>query len=261
MKLVHFGILGGFSSTFAASPRNLKTEFEAWKFKYQVSYNAYENSRKFEVFKENLDLIQKHNEDFKKGFETFTLKIGKFAAMSYAEFKKTHLVERTNNIGNKKMQREWECPGTFNNNGLPLPVLKSYSDGKECWDNTGNCQDIEILVTGVKDQGDCGSCWAFGTAVAVEGNLCKQGRFDCTTWQGLSEQELLDCASHTNRDSSGEFVYDLNPFDNGGCNGGFQSNALRYIMKNNYQWNSEEDYPYTSGDSSRAGDCDFNQLQ
>merc|ERR1712151_1346098 len=79
-------------------------------------------------------------------------------------------------------------------------------------------------VTKVKDQGQCGSCWAFGTIAAVEGQYFMNSK----TLRSFSEEELVDC----------DKVDD-------GCNGGLQENAFKFLESHGFML--ESDYPYTSG--------------
>ncbi|KAL9402723.1 hypothetical protein Peur_006572 [Populus x canadensis] len=72
------------------------------------------------------------------------------------------------------------------------------------------------VVTDVKIQGACGSCWAFSTTGSVEG-----ANFIATRkLLNLSEQQLVDCDSVTDKTSCGD-----------GCGGGFMTNAYRCLIE------------------------------
>ncbi len=95
---------------------------------------------------------------------------------------------------------------------------------------------IKDAVTGVKDQGQCGSCWSFSTTGALEGAYA----IKYNTLKSFSEQQLVDC-------------------DNGlrlnhGCNGGLMDSAFDWIGTNGGLC-LESDYPYTSGTTQTAGSC------
>ena len=90
-------------------------------------------------------------------------------------------------------------------------------------------------VTGVKNQGSCGSCWSFSTTGAMEGaHFVATGEL-----LSFSEQQLVDCAT-------GRYL-------NMGCNGGNPLWAYRYLKSHFAELESE--YPYTSGNGDDSTDC------
>lgn len=86
-------------------------------------------------------------------------------------------------------------------------------------------------VTIVKNQGNCGSCWAFSALAGIESALLKKN----STTYDLSEQQAVDCSSS---------------YGNKGCNGGWPSRVYDWNLAGNYI-TLESIYPYTA----RTGAC------
>merc|ERR1712070_534637 len=89
-------------------------------------------------------------------------------------------------------------------------------------------------VTGVKNQGRCGSCWAFSAVGAVEGAMF----LSSGTLQSYSEQQLVDCSTKNN-----------------GCNGGLMDFAFQYVETNPLML--ETAYPY----KGKKGKCAYEKEQ
>lgn len=92
------------------------------------------------------------------------------------------------------------------------------------------------VVTSVKDQGQCGSCYSFSSTGALEGIYAITNK----NLVSFSEQQIVDC-------------------DNGltkahGCNGGLMDQVFEYVSTNGGLC-SEQDYPYVSGTTQKAGTC------
>merc|ERR1712232_715158 len=87
-------------------------------------------------------------------------------------------------------------------------------------------------VNAVKNQAQCGSCWAFATVANIEGaGFVATGKL-----VSLSEQELVDC----DKDTGDE-----------GCQGGLPSNAYKDMIQKKLGLETESDYPY----AGRNGQC------
>jgi len=171
-----------------------------------------EFNNRFDIFVDNYHFVKNENNKNNR----YELGITKFSDLTSAEF--SHLF-------NEKLNLNFGSPcKSFVSTTSNLP---SEID----WRNKN-------AVTGVKDQGQCGSCWSFSTTGAVEGAWAvSKGKL-----VSLSEQELVDCAGGR-------------PYGNHGCNGGLMDGAFQYIIDNDGIC-SEEDYPYVSGETKSSGECE-----
>lgn len=177
-----------------------------YKLKFGKFYAAEEESARYQVWRQHVKEINQHNaqsKSFKKGVNNFT-------DMTHEEFRgkiggcykipQKHLEGNNTQLGST-----WLPPSN-------VEIPESVN-----WVKEG-------LVTPVKNQGQCGSCWAFSTTGSLEGQMFrKTGKLP-----NLSEQNLVDCS----RD-----------YGNMGCHGGWMDYAFSYI-KDNMGIDSENSYPY-----------------
>merc|ERR550519_1787786 len=139
-----------------------------------------------------MEMVDKHNKEAEEGLHTYTLGENEFSDLTFQEFLDTM---------------------TGYNESLDFDILSDPTlEGKFPEDTFGFPQSWDCrehgLVSTVRSQGSCGSCWAFAAVGAVEGAWAKEkGQL-----YRLSEQELIDC------DKS-----------DGGCNGGGISSALTWV--------------------------------
>jgi len=184
--------------------------FQEWKSKHAKVYmNDDHELEKFQTFKANAAYINSHNMNNNQ----FTLALNEFADLTHEEYKDMLLgsgraPERT---GSAYLPTDLEIPS------------------KVDWRTKG-------YVTPVKNQGQCGSCWAFSTVASLEGQYYRKNH----KLVSFSEQQLVDCAGS---------------FGNNGCNGGLMDNAFQYIKTLKNGLDTEASYPYTA----RDGRCKASQ--
>merc|ERR1740123_2285600 len=182
--------------------------FREFEKKFQRKYGESERPERFEIFKKSYEYVQDTNA---KNLQ-YRLTITEFADQRPDEMKGKHT-----GLHNPSQTNFWAGAtylGRHRYNGSTLAQSKDWvADG---------------AVTSVKNQGQCGSCWAFSSTGALEG-----------AWQiaggglvSLSEQELVDCAKNGNE----------------GCNGGSMDLAFQYLEKNTVC--TEASYPYAGKDGT-----------
>lgn len=199
-----------------------QAKFYDWLSAHKINIESGEQFMHFLAnFANNEDIISAHNA---KSNSTYTLGHNQFSHMS---------------------QDEWR---NFVHLGLSKPAeVKPPLYTLQPGDVKNLAKDIDWVskgsVTEVKNQGQCGSCWSFSATGALEGRYhVKSG-----TLVSLSEQNLVDCDLKMHGGS------DL------GCHGGLMDSAFEWVQKNG-GLASEEDYPYVSGTSLKAGECQMKGL-
>jgi len=184
-----------------------------WKAEHNKTYaNVDEERQRFVIYVTNLKYVDEHNAKFVGGIVNHRLKINHLADLTPEEYRQMLGFKR--NYGDSLASGHGSTFLTPHNIQLPDEVD---------WRHNG-------YVTPVKNQGMCGSCWAFSTTGALEGqHMRKFGKL-----VSLSEQNLVDCSES---------------YGNHGCNGGLMDQAFQYI-KDNGGLDTEQAYPYEGKDDS-----------
>ncbi|CAL1272229.1 unnamed protein product [Larinioides sclopetarius] len=149
----------------------LNEYWENFKKIFNKSYNRYEESARRLVWEKNVADVARHNLDADLGSHSYKRGINQYSDMSKGELSnKMNCLKRGGNFLSSKGST-W------------LPPLNADIPDKVDWREKG-------FVTEVKNQGRCGSCWAFSATGSLEGqHKRKTGKLI-----SLSEQNLIDCS-------------------------------------------------------------------
>ena len=200
-------------------------EFEDFVIKYNRNYSSTnEFLNRFYIFQTNLRRINYVNTP-SNNF-TYRLGINNFTDLTHSEFSSMYKGYKGNVIQDKR---------DYDFHYLTIPRTNSWNMYQPIdWRAEG-------LVTDVKDQGQCGSCWAFSAVATMEGAWASTSG----NLQSFSEQDLVDCVSQCE-----------------GCSGGWPYMAIEWVVNgstngtqnlNNSGIDMESAYPYQAIDES----CNF----
>jgi cathepsin L len=182
--------------------------FSSFKRQYKKAYNdEHDEMYRRGVFIRNLRKIRSHNE---AKAHSYTLAMNEFGDLPFEEFHAKY-------TGFKGVRNEY----LRSRNIADLSHVKA-ADSVD-WVEAG-------AVTGVKNQGQCGSCWAFSSTGAIEGAYFIAKK----TLVSLSEQNLMDCSKAEGNES---------------CEGGLMDDAFQYVIKSKGLC-TEAEYPYKEKDET-----------
>ena len=192
------------------SPVETLKLYNSFKGEQQLSFQAAEDRMRFRLFRKNAEFVAEENSV--EG-ETADFALNFFSTMTESE---------------KQSWLGFNATGAEPN---PLPQLNSevkVIPDEKLWTDEG-------MVTAVKNQGGCGSCWTFG---GVGGLETRYALITGGTLKTFSEQEYLDCVYEGQRD---------------GCGGGWMKDCYEYSAQAGGRLAKAADYPYTQRDGYCQG--------
>jgi len=178
-----------------------------WKDHFGMTFNGEEETTREGIFNTNIAFVEAENA---KG-NTYTLGVNRFTHLSLDEFQ----AQYTGAKGGSSLGPE----------DIHLGELEVHTDIADALDWSTNA----AVVNPVKDQGQCGSCWAFSAVGVVESAYAiSSGKLG-----SYAEQQVVDCSSNGGSQ---------------GCNGGFNQYGIQYIGQTGIA--AESSYPYKATDGT-----------
>jgi C1A family cysteine protease len=218
------------STKFSFKDQEAFKQFNKFILDHNKEYKTVEEfTARFEIFKENLKKLETLHVSLTKFHSerneepTFGLGITKFSDLTTTEFARKYLNLNIDKVKTKMIEANTSIEKV--NLSYQTPAPDSFD-----WRTEGK-------VGPVKNQGSCGSCWAFSTIGNIESKYAIATGKNIT----LSEQQLVDCDKVKHQDDE----------HNDGCNGGLMDWAIEYLENNGAV--TAKDYPY----KGREGQCAF----
>lgn len=198
--------------------------FDEWAQEHGKVYTTWgQRMYRQQVWTKNLNKILSHNIRHIRGEAGYSMGMNVYGDLTSEEFRQQKTCFRGAGASNSSILG---APKVHYKGTVYMAPLNQSVPVKVDFRKLG-------FVTKVKDQGQCGSCWAFSSTGSIEGqHFRRTGKLI-----SVSEQQLVDCSGK---------------FGNEGCNGGLMESAFTYVMTTKGLM-SETSYPYTGED----GECTY----
>ncbi|CAL1545609.1 unnamed protein product [Lymnaea stagnalis] len=210
------GVYNGYYS-YRLSYEPYTATFNEFRKVFGKTYQTHSQfNESYNTFIENIKKIEEHNLKFHNGQVSYFLGVNQFTDLTLDEY------HRLNHLGKYSTVKSRAVTKCF------IYEPKNSAPDAIDWRTRG-------AVTAVKNQGHCGSCWAFSVTGTIEGqNFRNTGKL-----LSFSEQQILDCCHDDGC---------------GGCNGGYMDYVYRYINKTG-GLELESEYPYRAEEDT----CHFDR--
>jgi len=188
-----------------AEAMSVSQQWTSFKATHAKKYSVKENTVRFNIWNANRKMVEEHN----AGDHEWTMALYEWSDWTQEEFAERMLGYIAPEEADNHPRKHFELASD-------APTHIDYREGG--------------LVTPVKDQGQCGSCWAFSATGSMEGMWMKANN----ELLSLSEQQMVDCGQ-------------------GSCNGGYMDNGWVTVKDGA---NTEADYPYEAKDGQCRAKAD-----
>jgi C1A family cysteine protease len=192
--------------------------FVAWMTQYDKVYTEEETVIRFEKFKHNLDVINSNNRRVTRARKGAMFALNQFSDLTREEFSQNYLLRPFKPTPESERQY-------FAKPNVAAPASFDWRDKSK--------------VTAIKNQRQCGSCWAFSVTENIESVWMIAKGLTNHTMPPLAPQQIVDCDKA-----------------DGGCNGGDTPTAYKYVMACG-GLETEKDYPYVA----RNEPCHFDKAK